>query len=49
MSVYQVVPGDMTTASNAVTEAAQGARGHGSSEHLSAVGSALPGRRRRAG
>jgi hypothetical protein len=30
MTVFQVNPGDMTAASDAVTEAADGARGHGS-------------------
>ena len=43
MSVFQVVPSDMTAASQAVTAAGDGARGHGSSEHLATAGSALPG------
>jgi hypothetical protein len=43
MSVFQLSPSDMTTASNAVTEAADNARGHGSSAHLSTAGGAIPG------
>jgi hypothetical protein len=33
----------MTTATNAVTEAADNARGHGSSAHLATAGGAIPG------
>lgn len=43
MSVFQVVPSDMTAASHAVAAAGDGARGHGSSGHLATAGSALPG------
>ena len=43
MSVFQVIPRDMTTASNGVTEAADNARGRGSSAHLSDAGAAIPG------
>ncbi|WP_134739039.1 hypothetical protein [Nocardioides sp. 503] len=43
MTVFQVNPGDMTAASDAVTEAADGARGHGSSAHLAAAAAAIPG------
>ncbi|WP_243059308.1 hypothetical protein [Nocardioides sp. SR21] len=43
MSVFQVVPSDMAAASNAVTSAGDGARGHGSSAHLGVAGSAVPG------
>lgn len=43
MSILQVVPGDMTTASNAVTEAAADARGRGSSAHLATAGGAITG------
>ena len=43
MSVFQVIPSDMTTASNAVTEAADNARGRGSSAHLTTAGGAIQG------
>ncbi|GAA4380109.1 hypothetical protein [Nocardioides caricicola] len=43
MTVFQVVPSDMTAASHAVSAAGEGARGHGSSSHLSTAGSAIPG------
>jgi hypothetical protein len=38
-----VVPRDMATASNAATEAADNASGHGSSEELTTAGGAVPG------
>lgn len=47
MSVFQVSPTDMTSASNAVTEAADNARGRGSSAHLAAAGAAIPGAKSR--
>ncbi len=43
MSELQVVPGEMTSASNETISAAEGARGHGSSDELTTAGSAIPG------
>ncbi|HWM74375.1 MAG TPA: hypothetical protein VNQ53_11575 [Nocardioides sp.] len=43
MSDVQVVPTDMKNAENAATEAADGARGHGSSGYLRAAGGGIPG------
>lgn len=43
MSVFSVVSADMSAASGAVAEAADGARGHGSSEELSVAAAAVPG------
>ena len=43
MSELQVVPGEMTSASNQTISAAEGARGHGSSEELTTAGTAIPG------
>jgi hypothetical protein len=43
MSIFQVIPADMKDAENAATEAADNARGHGSSGHLSTAGGAIPG------
>lgn len=43
MSVFQVVPSDMATASHAVTDAGDRAKGHGSSAHLGVAGTAVPG------
>ena len=43
MTVFQVNPGDMATASNAVTDAADSARSHGSSAYLATAAAAIPG------
>ena len=43
MSIFQVVPSDMAAASDAVSDAADGARGHGSSDDLATAASAIPG------
>jgi uncharacterized protein YukE len=43
MSELQVVPGEMTSASNQTISAAEGARGHGSPEEMTTAGSAIPG------
>ncbi len=43
MSGFQLIPSDMTTASNAATDAAEAARGHGSSEDLATAAGAIPG------
>lgn len=43
MSVFSVDSSDMAAASSAVADAADGARGHGSSEELTAAAAAVPG------
>lgn len=43
MSVFSVDSSDMAAASGAVGDAADGARGHGSSEELRAAAAAVPG------
>ncbi len=43
MSDLQVNPGDMSAASNAATQAAENASGHGSSDDLATAGAAIPG------
>ncbi|WP_193611464.1 hypothetical protein [Nocardioides lijunqiniae] len=43
MTVFQVNPADMASASGDVGDAADGAQGHGSSEHLDTAGAAIPG------
>ena len=43
MSQLQVVPADMSSASEAVVEAADAARGHDSAAHLAAAAAAVPG------
>jgi hypothetical protein len=43
MSVLQMLHGDMKDAENAATEAADGARGHGSSGHLRKAGGGVVG------
>lgn len=43
MSTFQVIPSDMSTASNAVIDAAARARGRGSSADLATAATAVPG------
>jgi uncharacterized protein YukE len=43
MSQLQVVPADMSSASDAVVDAASEARGHDSAGHLAAAAAAVPG------